>query len=214
MASSARRLALVTGGNKGIGYAICKQLLATQKFNVLLATRNLDNGKKALTNLQKDLSDSFSNDNVDLLELDVSNKSSIESSLDYLSKEKKINKLDVLVNNAGIASGDEFNSVLVDQIFDTNFYGAINTTEIFLPLLQKEDGGRILYMSSRVGSINKLGSKEYQNELNSEELQYDRLYELMAKFQSDLKVIEKERGDELEDGNIPKEIVKEYGWWA
>ena len=133
---ASRKLALVTGGNKGIGYAICKQLIQSQQFNVLLATRSLDNGKKALENLKKDIPD-LDSSSIDLLQLDVSNPSSIKSSLDYVQNEKKLSKLDVLVNNAGVASDDIFHLKEVERVFATNFYGVINCTTTYLPLLQQ-----------------------------------------------------------------------------
>merc|ERR1740123_2245946 len=73
-------------------------------------------------------------------------------------------------------------------------------------------GGRVLMMSSRVGSINKLGSKDTQNELNSEELTYGRLYELMEQFIADMAFME---GGGMADGqgNLTKADVKEQGWW-
>lgn len=209
---ASKRLALVTGGNKGIGYAICKQLLQTQSFSVLLATRNMENGSKALDNLKRDIPD-LDLSTIDLLELDVSKPESIKTSLDYVQNEKKFSSLDVLVNNAGIASGDEFNHALVQRVFATNFYGAINCTTSYLPMLRStNNGGRVLMMSSRVGAINKLGNKDTSNELNSEELTYDRLYEVMNQFITDMAEMEKE-GMANDEGNLSKEDVKAKGWW-
>jgi len=206
---ASRKLAIVTGGNKGIGYAICKQLLQTQRFNVLLATRNVDNGAKAMDNLKRDIPD-LDNSSVNMLELDVSKPESISASLDYVQHVMKYSTLDVLVNNAGIASGDEFNHDLVQRVFATNFYGAINCTSAYLPMMRH--GGRVLMMSSRVGAISKLGNKDTQTELNSEDLTYDRLYELMGQFITDLSSMEKE-GMADSEGNLSKEDVKAKGWW-
>ncbi len=83
--------ALVTGGNKGIGFAICQGLLA-QGFEVILASRSLDNAKGAITKLQSS--------NVRPIELDVSDDDSINLAAKNLSQE--IDLLDVLINNAGI----------------------------------------------------------------------------------------------------------------
>eukprot|EP00486_Rosalina_sp_Unknown_P007244 CAMPEP_0201574258 /NCGR_PEP_ID=MMETSP0190_2-20130828/18642_1 /ASSEMBLY_ACC=CAM_ASM_000263 /TAXON_ID=37353 /ORGANISM="Rosalina sp." /LENGTH=322 /DNA_ID=CAMNT_0048002275 /DNA_START=30 /DNA_END=998 /DNA_ORIENTATION=- len=211
--SASRRLALVTGGNKGIGYAICKQLLQSQKFNVLLATRNLDNGKSALEKLKKDIPD-LDQSSVDLLQLDTSNPDVIKSSVDYLTNEKNINTLDVLVNNAGVASDDIFHKKEVERVFKTNFYGVVNTTDAYLPLLQQStDGARILMMSSRVGAISKLGNDNVKQELKEDEgVTYERLYDLMAAFQTDLATMEAE-GLLNEEGNLTKEDVKARGWW-
>eukprot|EP00483_Globobulimina_turgida_P000400 UN00400 len=210
---ASRKLALVTGGNKGIGYAICKQLLQTQCFNVLLATRNIENGKNALTQLKKDIPDLDLNC-IDLLQLDVSSQTSIDSSLDYIQTEKSISSLDLLINNAGIASGDEFNASLVKNVFATNFYGAINCTTSYLPLLQSSKiGGRILMMSSRVGAITKLTNNEsVKTELNSPDLKYDDLLRIMDNFILDMDLMENE-GFLNENGNLNKEDVKQHGWW-
>eukprot|EP01083_Nonionella_stella_P220124 787894_1 len=210
-----RRLALVTGANKGIGYSICKQLLATQNFNVILGSRSLERGQNALENLKKDIPDYVTSDNIDILQLDVSNEESIKSTFDYLQNEKKIPSIDVLINNAGVAGDDIFNSTAVDRIFATNFWGAINMTNTYLPLISNGNASKILFMGSRTGSINKLANKEYQEELNNDNLTYDKLFELMKKFQNDLKIIEKENNLSVENNdNISKDIVKEYGWWA
>jgi len=211
---ASRRIALVTGGNKGIGYAITKQLLATQNFKVILGTRSMENGKNALNNLKQEIPDFVTNDNIDLLQLDVSKEESISSTFEYLQKEKKIQSVDVLINNAGIAGDDTFNSSAVDRIFSTNFWGAINMTNTYLPLLSNAQKAKILFMGSRTGSINKLASKQFQEQLNSDELSYDVLLELMKKFQNDLKLIEKENNLNGDSDNIPKDAVKKYGWWA
>jgi NAD(P)-dependent dehydrogenase (short-subunit alcohol dehydrogenase family) len=83
--------ALVTGGNKGIGFAICQGLLA-QEFEVILAARSLNNAKGAIAKLQSS--------NVRPIELDVSDDDSINLAAKNLSQE--IDLLDVLINNAGI----------------------------------------------------------------------------------------------------------------
>ena len=210
--SASRRLALVTGGNKGIGYAICKQLLQSQKFNVLLATRNLDNGISALEKLKKDIPD-LDQSTVDLLQLDTSNPDIIKSSVDYLTNEKKVSTLDILVNNAGVASDDIFHLAEVQRVFKTNFYGVINTTDAYLPLLQQsQEGARILMMSSRVGAISKIGDPIKTELKEDESITYDRLYEIMDKFQADLAKMESE-GLLNDEGNLTKEDVKERGWW-
>eukprot|EP01083_Nonionella_stella_P001955 5630_1 len=209
---ASRKLALVTGANKGIGYAICKQLLQTQSFNVLLASRNIDRGKQALDQLKRDIPD-LDPTSVDLLPLDVSNESSIQESLDFVQKEKQYSKLDVLINNAGIASGDEFNAALAKRVLATNFYGAINCTSAFLPLINASDNGRILMMSSRVGAITKLtNNPEAKEQLNSDELQLDGLYEIMNQFIADMDKMEQD-GLSDEHGNLTKDDVKAWGWW-
>ena len=90
---SSSKTALVTGGNKGIGFAICKGL-SDKGFNVFLAARDVDKGEDAVNKLSSD------SNSVQLIQLDVTNDESIKSAVENVSR--KTDSLDVLVNNAGI----------------------------------------------------------------------------------------------------------------
>lgn len=139
--------ALVTGANKGIGFAICQGLLAAG-FDVILAARSIDKAYKATLALQTS--------NVRPLELDVSNDDSIKKAAKNLSNE--IDSLDVLINNAGIYPDKGVNILtvsreLLNQTMNVNAFGAVQVTQAFLPLLSKSRKARIVNTSSGYGQL-------------------------------------------------------------
>lgn len=144
--------ALVTGGNKGIGFAICQGLLA-QGFEVIMAARSLDKAKSAIAQLNSS--------NVRPLELDVSDDESIERAAKQLSQD--IDSLDVLINNAGIYPDEGVNILtisreLLNRTMNTNTFGAIRVTQAFLPLLTKSSHARIVNVSSGYGQLASLSA--------------------------------------------------------
>lgn len=134
--------ALVTGANKGIGFAICQGLLAAG-FDVILAARSIDKASSATLALQTS--------NARPLELDVSDDDSIKKAANNLSNE--IDSLDVLINNAGIYPDKGVNILtisreLLNQTMNVNAFGAVQVTQAFLPLLSKSKNARIVNTSS------------------------------------------------------------------
>jgi NAD(P)-dependent dehydrogenase (short-subunit alcohol dehydrogenase family) len=145
---------LVTGGNKGIGFAICKGLLAAG-FEVILAARSLDKAQEAAERLQLDDSQ------VRVVELDVTDDNSIRRAVERLSQD--ITHLDVLVNNAGIYPDEGVNILtisrdLLNRAMNTNAFGPIQVTQAFLPLLEKAPAARVINVSSGYGEISGLSA--------------------------------------------------------
>ena len=141
---------LITGANKGIGFETAKQMAQLGYF-VYLGSRDKTKGLDAIDKL-KDLGIS----NVELIEIDVTNISSIKQAKQEL--EKHIDVLDVLINNAGISGGPDqcFSTGKIDNlrnVFETNFFGAVQTTQQFIPLLQKSKEPVIVNVSSELGSL-------------------------------------------------------------
>jgi NAD(P)-dependent dehydrogenase (short-subunit alcohol dehydrogenase family) len=145
--------ALVTGGNKGIGFAIIQGLLA-KGFDVILAARSQDKAKAAIEQLQSS--------NIRILELDVSDGSSIDLAAKNLSQE--IDSLDVLINNAGIYPDQSVNILtvsreLLNQTMNVNAFGAVRVTQAFLPLLMKSVAARVINTSSGYGQLSGLSAE-------------------------------------------------------
>jgi NAD(P)-dependent dehydrogenase (short-subunit alcohol dehydrogenase family) len=146
------KYALVTGGNKGIGLAICQDLLKAG-FEVILAARSFHKAKAAITQLQTD--------KVHPLVLDVADDSSIHQAVEAMQREFK--QLNVLINNAGIYPDEGVNILTIErhllaQAMQTNTFGPIRTTQAFLPLLEKASTARVINVSSGYGALDGLSA--------------------------------------------------------
>ncbi len=138
--------ALITGANKSIGFETARQLLQ-KGYYVYLGARDITKGDEAVARLK---GEGF--DNVELLQIDVSDPSSVAEA------GKKITELDVLINNAGILGGWEQSAQtagldVIKEVFNTNFFGAINVAQTFLPTLKKSAEPRIVNVTSGLGSL-------------------------------------------------------------
>lgn len=143
-----KKIILVTGGNRGIGLGICREL-ATQGHTVLLGSRHLEQGEEAAGAINGD---------VTALKLDVTKDEDIMKAVKTISEH--YGHLDVLINNAGIistgAGAGSVETKEVERVMETNFYGAWRVTQLMLPLLEKSTAGRIVNMSSGMGALDDL----------------------------------------------------------
>ncbi|GAA4781995.1 SDR family oxidoreductase [Lysobacter hankyongensis] len=144
------KIALVTGATRGIGLETVRQL-AEAGVHTLLAGRDRQKAVAAALTLQTQGLP------VEAIALDVTDADSIAAAVREV--EQRHGRLDILVNNAGILV-DEFGRKVSEQgidvwrkTFDTNVFGLIATTQAFLPLLHKSDAGRIVNVSSLLGSM-------------------------------------------------------------
>jgi NAD(P)-dependent dehydrogenase (short-subunit alcohol dehydrogenase family) len=141
---------LITGANKGIGFETAKQMAQLGYF-VYMGCRHHLKGLEAVEKLN-----AFGISNVNTIEIDVTNINSIKQARQEL--ETKIGALDVLINNAAIA-GEQPQSVSAGElenlrkVFETNFFGVVQTTQQFLELLRKSNEPRIVNVSSELGSL-------------------------------------------------------------
>jgi NAD(P)-dependent dehydrogenase (short-subunit alcohol dehydrogenase family) len=147
---SEQKVALITGANKGIGFETARQL-GGQGIKVLIGARSEERGKEAESKLKNEGIDA------EYIHLDLGDAATHDSAAKYIGEE--FGKLDILVNNAGIwLEGPEIkpaSEVSVDtfhKTFDTNFFDQITVTQKFLPLIKNSDAGRIVYLSSALGS--------------------------------------------------------------
>jgi len=151
-----KKAALVTGANKGLGFETALQL-AQQGYTVWVGARDRDRGEKAVDILS-------SAGDVRLVSLDVTDEASISRAAAHI--EAATGALDVLVNNAGIAvpDGEGRPSTVevgaLQRTLEVNVYGALRVTQAFLPLLRRADAGRIVNVSSTLGSLGALTSPE------------------------------------------------------
>ena len=147
---TSKQIVLITGANQGIGFEIAKKLATEQlNYHILIGARSISNGEEA-AKLLAHLPGS-----VQAIQLDVTSDDSIAACVAYIEKEFGI--LDVLINNAGIASPAlQSESTLRGKLarcLDTNVYGAACLTESCISLLRRAENPRIVFVSSEMGSI-------------------------------------------------------------
>ena len=151
---SEKKIALITGSNKGIGYEVARQL-GRRPIHVLVGSRDAARGNEAVKTLCDEGVSAAA------IRIDVTDAQSIMEAASWI--DERHGKLDILINNAGI-TGRVFpaevlpppSQVTVDlmrKVYETNVFGAVAVTNAMLPLLRKSDSGRIVNMSSGLGSL-------------------------------------------------------------
>ena len=151
--STTKKVALITGANKGLGLETARQL-GKQGITVLIGARDTARGNNAAEELTKEGIDA------QFIHVDMEKPESFQEV--YKIIESKYGKLDILVNNAGISienGGWGVNTVTTSsrsdllKTFDTNFFNVIGLTQVLLPLIQKSEAGRIVNLSSILASL-------------------------------------------------------------
>ena len=145
-----KKIALITGGNRGIGLETASQL-GQKGIHVILGSRRREDGDAAATKLRE------AGMSAEAIKLDVTNANDIRTAAQAV--EKAHGHLDILVNNAGILDRSKAGHPSAETLetwrrtFDTNLFGLIAVTQAFLPLLKKSPAGRIVNLSSGLGSL-------------------------------------------------------------
>jgi NAD(P)-dependent dehydrogenase (short-subunit alcohol dehydrogenase family) len=144
-----RRVALVTGANKGIGREIARQLAALD-FLVWMGARDESQGQEAVASLKAEGAQAL------FVHLDVTNDDSVRKAAERVTQTS--GRLDVLVNNAGVAldQGAAPSALDIERLkatYEVNVFGPVRVTQAFLPLLRKSPAGRIVMVSSGLGSF-------------------------------------------------------------
>ena len=143
------RIALITGANRGIGLETARQL-AEQGVHVIVAARDAAKAEGAAKALRD------AGRAAESLQLDVGDAASIRAAADEVAR--RHGKLDILVNNAGVLSASPDGRSSTESVdswrgtFETNVFGLVETTQAFLPLIRKSEAGRIVNLSSILGS--------------------------------------------------------------
>lgn len=158
MQTNSNKVAVVTGANTGVGFQIAKAL-ADNGYTVYIGSRNLEKGEIAATQI---------GGKSKAIQLDITDTSSIKSAV--LLIEQEVGYLSLLVNNAAISNagkpGRTMEEMLKSQlatvapidemktVWETNVFGTLAVTQAFLGLLSKAPSGRIVTVSSALGSLN------------------------------------------------------------
>jgi len=150
--SENHKVALVTGGNRGVGYELVKQL-ALRGYKVILTSRDSEKGHQSAQNLRELALD------VSFVQMDVDHQESIRKAA--IEVNERYGRLDVLINNAGVyLDGSEkiitMDPSILEQTMATNFFGAYHVIRSFIPLMQKQGYGRVINVSSEYGALSEM----------------------------------------------------------
>ncbi|WP_433135888.1 SDR family oxidoreductase [Actinomadura nitritigenes] len=152
------RISLITGANKGIGFEVARQLGGLGGQKVLVGARNEERGRKAAAALRAEGVDAGH------VLVDVTDAAGLKRAAERIEREH--GRLDALVNNAGIAILDwnlrpgRVPLDMVRRTYETNVVGVIAVTDAMLPLLRRSEAGRIVNVSSRLGSLAVMSDRE------------------------------------------------------
>jgi NAD(P)-dependent dehydrogenase (short-subunit alcohol dehydrogenase family) len=144
------RVALVSGGNRGIGLEVCRQL-AERGITVVMGSRDAEQGREAAAGLP---------DGVVVHQLDVADPESVERLASSVQEE--FGRIDVLVNNAAISndegqSGVEADLDRVKEALEANLFGAWRLCEVAIPMMRRNGYGRIVNVSTGLASLEDMG---------------------------------------------------------
>ena len=170
----AEKIAFITGGNRGLGFQTALEL-GQAGIHVVIGSRDLTHGQQAVSKLRT------AGANVDVIQFDITKPADYRAAHDYF--DGRYGRLDILVNNAGIAggtfpgTGPEHSAAdvpldLLHRIFETNFFAQVALTEALLPLIRKSPAGRIVNLSSVLGSLNMHANPKSQI-YNAKSFAYD-----------------------------------------
>lgn len=145
------KVAFITGANKGIGYEIAAGL-GSLGWSVGVGARDSERREQAVVRLRETGVDAFA------VPLDVTDDESVAAAAELISD--RTERLDALVNNAGITGGwpqqpSAVDPVIIRTVLETNVIGVIRVTNAMLPLLRRSAAPRIVNMSSSVGSLTR-----------------------------------------------------------
>ena len=143
-------IALVTGGNRGLGLEVCRQLAAAG-HQIILGSRDLEKGQKAAAEIGKGTT---------AVELDVRNPESVDAVVRFVNE--RFGRLDILVNNAGVlidkADVGATTFAVLQETVETNSFGPFLLCQKLAPLMKKNGYGRIVNVSSGMGQLSEMNS--------------------------------------------------------
>jgi NAD(P)-dependent dehydrogenase (short-subunit alcohol dehydrogenase family) len=155
---SKTRVAVVSGGNRGMGLEICRQLLA-KGVSVAMGSRDAASGRKAAAQLAEEVQPAIAR--IMSFPLDVTSQESVTRF--GKAVEDIFGSADILVNNAGVmleardGTLEQTNRKMFREILDVNVIGAVMMCQTFVPLMRKLGYGRIVNMSSGLGQLERMG---------------------------------------------------------
>jgi NAD(P)-dependent dehydrogenase (short-subunit alcohol dehydrogenase family) len=155
---SKTRVAVVSGGNRGMGLEICRQLLA-KGVSVAMGSRDAARGRKAAAQLAEEVQPAIAR--IMSFPLDVTSHESVTRF--GKAVEDVFGSVDIVVNNAGVmleareGTLEQTNRKMFREILDVNVIGAVMMCQTFVPMMRKFGYGRIVNMSSGLGQLERMG---------------------------------------------------------
>jgi len=194
--SSVRKVAVVTGSNKGIGYAIVKGLCEKYDGDVYLTARDSNRGQDAVNKLKAlGYSPLFH-------QLDITDQSSIDNFKDHIKT--KHGGLDILINNAGVyASSSLPMGEQAEQDIGVNYFGTLRVCETLFPLLRTN--GKVVNVSSSAGRLQRISSLDIQAKFKDPNLTIESLSNLMRQY---IKIAKENKHKEEGWGDNPYVVSK------
>ncbi|XP_035456826.1 carbonyl reductase [NADPH] 3-like [Spodoptera frugiperda] len=169
------KVAVVTGANKGIGFAIVRGLCKRFEGAVYLTSRNVERGAAAVAALEREgLRPRYH-------QLDITDTHSLETFRDYIKK--NYDGIDILVNNAGIAFGRNATdpvAIQAEQTLHVNYFALVTTCDILFPVLK--NGARVVNISSSYAHLSNIPSLALRDKLKDEKLTVAGLSALMQQY--------------------------------
>lgn len=191
---SQEKVAVVTGSNKGIGFAIVEGLCKRFDGVIYLTSRDEDKGKAATAKLKK-----RDSDNPHFHQLDVSDKESVIRFRDFIKQ--KHGGIDILINNAGVVAPLNNNYENCKNVIDINYGGILNAQEYLFPLLR--DNARVLNISSNCGHLSNLRNMDWIKRLSKKDLSKTDIDDFVNWFLESVKKGTFKRSDFADGGTIP-----------
>jgi NAD(P)-dependent dehydrogenase (short-subunit alcohol dehydrogenase family) len=152
----AKRIAVVTGGNRGIGFEVCRQLARRDDMCVVLTSREEKKGRAALEKLAAEAL------RVEYFRTDVTDTATVAALAGWL--ERTYGRCDVLVNNAGVMLDPRGSRVLdakpevFREAFEVNVLGQVRLAQALVPLMRRNGYGRIVNFASGLGQLAEMGA--------------------------------------------------------
>ena len=181
---SSKKLVLITGSNKGIGYGIIEVLLKKKaNLRIILTSRNESLGKKSYNQLLDKYP--FSKNDFFYHQLDITKDESILNLISWIKNQ--FGKIDYLVNNAGLGTkGNRTDINIHNAVLEVNVFGTINFTEAMLKNDMINKSGKIILVGSIMGNLNYLNSSELKSKFKNAKT-FQELLDLTNRFKTSFK---------------------------
>ena len=206
--ASNKKIVLVTGSNKGIGYGIIEMLLEKKSnLRIILTSRNEDLGKKSFNKLLNRFP--YSKDFFYYHQLDITNKESITNLISWIRRQ--FGKIDYLVNNAGYGPHASRTEIDVHMtVLEINVFGTINFTEEMIKKNMINKKGKIICVGSMGGCLYRLNSNKLKNDFKNAKTTQDLLNLAYSFKNSFLKGTEEKDGWCSKSYGVSKMIINSY----